>query len=166
MGNVYTYPNKLDDNLSSKIESGKSFVISTGDLAGTAGTEVPRILIRNPLGSGKKLKIYKVEEQTNVSTGNAMYRYYKDSIITLNGTPFTISNSIINNTSSAMQAFLNPTASNNGTRLTTTIAGQMETLIREDEWLWILPENSFILINVRTNAAATTWCLNVYWIEE
>lgn len=153
-------------SLSEKINQGKGFCISTGDLAGTAGTEAARVLIKNPSGSGKTLKVVKIEEQCNTSTGNVMYRYYYTPVVTNNGTPMSCNNIRLGGANSSCLAFINPTTSSFGIRLNSTISGQMSTLIRESEYLYILPENSQLLINVRTNAIGTTWCINVYWIEE
>ena len=144
---------------------GRTFVISSSDLAGTAGTEIPRILIRNPVNSGKTLKIFKIEESVNTGTGNAMFRYYKNPTISVVGTLLNPANLNLNTHTSSMTSYLNPTISNNGTRMMQTIAGQMYTLTKQSNYLWILNEGVDLLINVRTNAAGTTWNINLYYAE-
>jgi hypothetical protein len=154
--------------MNSVVLEGNCFIITTSDLLGTSSAEIPRVLLRNPSNSDKKIFIFRVEEQCNTSTGNAMYRYYKRPTVTSEGTPLTINNlSIGNSATSVSLAYLNPTASLYGTKLMNTIVSQMSTLVRErSSPLLVLYPGEDLLINVRANSGTTTWCINLYWKEE
>lgn len=154
-------------DIRSKIEEGKAFILTTGDLGGTAGTEVPRVLFTNPINSGKLLKIFRIEEGTYTSTGNSIFRYYLSPTVTNTTTILNPTALLLNSgKTSSVLAYLNPTVSDNGTKIHNPIAGQMTINSRQMEYLWIIPPGTSILINVRTNAGTTTWGISIYWVEE
>lgn len=147
------------------IEDGRAFVLSTTDLQNPSSAEVSKILLRNPIGSGKRMKVFKIEEMTTTSTGNVSFRYYRGSTVTSDGTPMAKVNLLSSGLLSVMEAFISPTVSVNGTHIYRTIIGVANTLTRQGEWLFILNEGDEIVINIRTNTAATFYNYNMWWVE-
>src|SRR5688572_21991043 len=100
--------------LHDEVEEGDCYIINTNDMGGTTG-EVPRLLLTNPSTSKRRLRIYKIKEGVTTSTGNCIFRYYKNPTVTSNGTPMTINNLLIKSDapSSSMLAYVSPTISDN-----------------------------------------------------
>ncbi len=148
--------------------SNKAFICTTFDLSSNPTGENPKVLIKNPIGSGKRMKIFKFALTTNVSSNNNSFRFYLNPTVTANGTPL-VSNSLnytASPTISAMQLFSVPTISNNGTILMNFIVGATSTLLVPFEKELIIDEGKQLLINVRPNTTGVTFTVVVFWIEE
>lgn len=151
------------------VDNGNCFQVHTGDRAGTAGTHVARLLLRNPINSSKFMRILFFNEGCFTSTGNVIYRYFRNPQINSNGTSMTAESKIIGNSrqSSKMTAFSDPVVAANGTLIDSSIASQM-SVNRNDgggSYVYILEPGADLLVTVRTNAAATTWGIGCHWSE-
>lgn len=160
----------VDSSIEEKVLNNLVFVCTTNDLTSgaTGGAETPRLLISNPTGSGKKMKIFLMTLGTNISTNNNILRLYRNPVITANGTPLVPQNFHLAASVpvSSMQLFSVPTASNNGNLMLNYIAGPTSTNPIDFQHKMIIEEGQKLLIAVRPNTTAVTYSINVYWVEE
>lgn len=100
-------------------EEGKTFNISTGAENSRSRAQSPYVLIRNPAGSKKILKLDQILFGAP-NSGWVIYRIYATPTITAVGTLLTPVGARQNNQSSPVcEIRLNPSASNNGTEFMT-----------------------------------------------
>lgn len=115
------------DASASLADSDKIFQISETITITGGGTENNFLLIRNPSGSGKRIKIIDITIGfTNTVSVLAIFKLYASPTITANGTAITIKPGRIGSgvPSSAMNAYSTPTISARGSQyLAFTVAG-------------------------------------------
>jgi hypothetical protein len=156
------------------VAAGKGFSVVSEVLPGAA-TETPVFLIKNPVGSGKKMKvsllIFGISPSVGSATGNTdLFRLYADPTITTNGTALTINNldTQTGPPASAMTAFSSPTVTANGTKLGTyCVSSQAGSLT--------IPQNASRVLDVGHNwlitqvgivNGAATGIIQLEWIED
>lgn len=144
--------------------------ITTLEYTITASTESPVLLIKNPSGSGKILKLQKIE-LANIHTVSSFIRFrlYKAPTITTNGTALTISSTNVGGSgSTVMQAYSAPTISANGTRLATWatpggVSAVTSVNVRDADI--ILQANQNLLITGHGDGTNRVAVINILWSE-
>lgn len=150
--------------ISSRAASQQMFSVQTA-LTNIGTTETAFVLVKNPNGSGKTLRITRVFLSTS---GSGTIRLYHTPTITSNGSTLAINNRYIKTspTATVMTAFTSPTISVNGTimflALTTTQLGTFQVFDDQD---LILDPNFNILITVQNGANNTPTAVGIEWAE-
>lgn len=157
------------------VENSKGFSV-VSEVLPLAATETAVFLVKNPSGSGKKLKLnlmlLGLLQSVGSATGNQdAFRLYLDPTITANGTALTINNlySQTGAPATVMTAFFSPTVTANGTKLGTyavstqgngtAIVPQAGTRILDPNHNWLITQTGIV------NGAATG-IVQMEWIEE
>lgn len=165
-----------------KVSANKVFTVSTGESAvSLENTEVNQLLIANPTGSGKTLKIYFVSVLSNViapiisyfnggeglssfsiTTPINLFKIYVSPTITSNGTlltPISMQQQTVM-PASGMSAYKTPSASNRGNLLTAFTSS-----ISFGNNLYLNPGQK-ILVTSKANTVSLTNSINCFWVEE
>lgn len=148
--------------------TGKGFVTTTNNtlVAGTA--EVPFMLIRNPVASGKTMRLYLIISQMNETGGGTprdVIRMYRDPTVTGAGTGLGIVNLLKSGGASVGTASKAPTVSANGTLMSTHMASQISPHL----YLYLgqnIQASEDLLITAKSNATNQELIITVYWVEE
>jgi hypothetical protein len=168
-GSIYT-----GTTLELDVATGKGFGTVSEVLPVSAG-ETPVFLIKNPNGSGKKLKvsllILGISPSVGSATGNTdLFRLYADPTITTNGTALTISNldTQTGPPTSVMTAFFSPTVSANGTKLGTyCVSSQSGSLVVPQNAGRVLDANhNWLITQIGVVNGAATGVIQLEWIED
>jgi len=144
------------------------FVCSTGELSsGAIGENPQRLLIKNPVGSDKTMKIYKFIITTNVSSSSNIFNFYINPIITDDGEallilPLNLDDAV---KPSLMEFFKVPATSDDGKLLMSCIVGPTSTLILPLDKEILVPAGKTLLINVSPSAEGATFSINTFYVE-
>ncbi len=144
-----------------------TFAATTGDVAGVASVHLPFFQLKNPAGSGKRLRLKTLWLATCVSTNNNIFKGYIRPDVSLSGTLLGIVNAhvAVPLVVSAALVFLKPTATVLASnQLFTVCVGPTSTLPMITPW--ILEPGEDFLITCRNNAANTTAAVTAQWSEE
>jgi len=157
---------KTSDLWQARVESGNAYVTTTNFINFTTSNETDYLLLKNPSGSNKILKIKKFD--LGVDFNNAppsVYRIYRDPTITANGTALTISNIRKSGSVSIASAFRSPTISARGTLLVAqSFLGGTPT--NEHNLGFIIEAGENILITMDNGATNVDTCVTTYWSED
>jgi len=146
----------------------KAFVVTTNLITIPTNAETPFLLIKNPTGSGKILRIFEITVGLLFNNQNGIFRIYKNPTIISDGLSLSISNNRIysGSISSNMQAFSLPTTSLNGTMLSGFPIQQNSSMQRLPVLATlILNEQNNILITIDNAANNMPSIINTNWLE-
>ena len=165
MADLPTYSEE-DLNLA---EANKLFTLNH-EVGNIADVEVPFILIRNPSGSGKTIRLKRIVLMNNhTSTSWVKFRIYIAPTVTATGTSLPIAcTNIGSGAASAMQAFSAPTVSANGTlvlRLACPAAITAPATVLSTEFDYIVDANIDVLVTVQADGNNRVPAINVVWAE-
>lgn len=145
----------------------KVFSLSVNVNQATSGTNNPLLLIKNPIGSGVVLYLYRVQLGVNVANVTSNFLISADPTVTANGTPVSSTSNNVGGGSpaSAMESYSLPTISSIGTqRLATYTYGQNSNSIDslQDFSIHVAAGHSVLLTgnptsNNRQAALTLTW---------
>lgn len=159
----------MEDLELSRFWPATGFCVSTNDISSGAvgGAETPQFLLKNPVGSGKVLRLTRLVLCTNVSTNNNIFRLYQNPTITGPGTvlPIVPAWSKSYPSLSAMLAYKVPTVSANGILLSNFCVGPTSSLMIGLDPYFLFEEGKSLLIGVRPNTTGVTFNVNAYWQE-
>jgi len=135
---------------------------------GTAGTETPVMLIRNP-SPGSTLTVYMNTLSVNneVKTQTAKVRIYKAPTVSVTGTPVTPANFKLGSVvTSVITPFSGPTITSNGTQLFIFATGANQNDLRRSfEFAIIIPPGEDLLLTGEGSNNNTLVDLEVEWAE-
>jgi len=153
------------DNEQIETRDGKAFSAATNLVAIVGTGETDFYLLKNPTGSGKKLRLLLFTG--NIEGGGvgqvSNFRIYKNPTITTNGTALTIVNKdFTSSTATVMQAFSAPTISARGTLLDVRTAASPTDFSFD----LILGEGHSVLVSVDATLNNTLHSATAVWVEE
>jgi hypothetical protein len=159
-----------------KVDFGKYFLASTDLQNITVTTETRFLLLRNPTGSGKVVKIDKLWLISYASTAgnnsnNTIFRFYKNPTFTGTGggTSMTVTGAKTTgqNANSALLAYLPTTVTANGTlfQLHRVNSSQLEQVVDLKGSFWI-EENQSLLITAQILNATNNSAVSLQFWEE
>ncbi len=152
------------------VAAGKAFLL-TSDLITVSGTAaVPFFLLRNPVASGKTIKIKKISYNliASITSDSGIYRVYRDCTITTNGTAKTPVKMVKSQANSAvLLSGTAPTVSANGTLLfnnATTSGGSFNII--DDDLTWYIEQGENIYFTLQPAVTGKQHGINIWFIEE
>lgn len=146
---------------------GKGYVLSVPITAIAGTTETNFLLVRNPAGSGKLVRIY---EQFYGMQGSALrasvFQFYVGAVVTIPGTPITISKTRPTvGGASACSAFLLPTTTSRGTLLAVVNSVGGYTFVRQLNLSRFIEPGTDLLVTVTPTNAGTPHFFTMTWGE-
>lgn len=146
--------------------AGTGYAVTTNSLNILGVAEVAFMLIKNPSGSGKNIRVYEIKFGIDGNVNDpSIYRVYRDPTITTNGTAITIRNRRKSGAASAMEAYTAPTVSANGSLLD----GETFTSIEGHDFQdlgWFIEPGEDILITIDPTLTNLSHIISLEWIEE
>jgi len=144
---------------------GKAYVVTTNVITIAGTSETAFLLLKNPSGSGKTIRIQKIlfgmEGIISIST----YRIYRDPTITANGTVLTPINLLKGGSYGVLSVFRAPTITGNGTLMVVDTFTPHSPDYDLDLGFLISP-NENILITIDPTTANLLHMATVYYMEE
>lgn len=162
MADVPVYAND-DSNLA---DAGKMFSTNF-EVTGIGATQIPLVLFRNPSGSGKLVKLYRLT-LSNLHTVNSFIRVraYVAPTVTSDGTSNGVGCTLIGGAAPAAVAFTSPTVSANGTRVTQYVVPAFAAPTQiEINFIYILPANTQMLITGEADGTNRILGGSLIWAE-
>jgi hypothetical protein len=157
------------DYWTESVELGKGFVVTTNYISISGTTETNFLLLHNPTGSAKLVRIHEIymSVAATVTGDNARVRCYRDPTVTANGTALTIRplKKTGNNAVSTL-AYTAPTTSSLGTLMWTKTLTQafMETMHLEESFY--IQANERLLITIQPANTGKNHAVTVFFMEE
>ncbi len=143
---------------------GKAYVVTTNVITIAGTSETAFLLLKNPSGSGKTIRIQKIlfgmEGIISIST----YRIYRDPTITANGTVLTPINLLKGGSYGVLSVFRAPTITGNGTLMVVDTFTPHSPDYDLDLGFLISP-NENILITIDPTTANLLHMATVYYME-
>lgn len=130
-------------------------------------TEIPVVLFRNPVSSGKTVKLIRlVFSNAHTVTSFIRLRGYVAPTVTSDGTALTEGCTFLGGAAGVATGFTSPTVSANGARLAqwTAAAFDQPTQINLDLY-FILPENTTILLTAQADGTNRVLVGSLIWAE-
>lgn len=152
-------PSLVTDALADRV-----FSTTTGDVGGTSGIHLPFFLLKNPVNSGKILRVTSLLLSTCISTNNNIFKGYMSAVVTADGTPLSVVGSKTPTAVATAQAFLKPTLSAQSNSNFTACVGPTSAFSIPGP-LIILPGNLY-LVTCRNNTTGVTASVTANWVEE
>lgn len=162
MADVPIYSN--DD---SNLADAQKVFITNFEVTGIGTTEVAAVLFRNPTGSGKLVKLYRLT-MSNLHTVSSFIRVraYGAPTVTSDGTGLTESCTYFGGAAPSSEAFSSPTVSSNGMRLAQWVVPAFSNaLIIPLDFQIILPANSEILVTAQADGTNRILGGSLIWAE-
>lgn len=162
MADVPVYVND-DSNLA---DAQKMFVTNF-EVSGIGTTEVPVALFRNPSGSGKTVKLFRLT-MSNLHTVNSFIRVraYGAPTVTADGTALTESCTSFGGSAPSAETFSSPTVSANGSRLAQWVVSAFQNaLVVQLDYIFILPANTQVLITGQADGTGRVLGASIIWAE-
>ncbi len=148
--------------------SDKVFSVSTNIFPVADGAERSLMLVKNPAGSGKKLKIFSISyTEVQISSARITFRTYANPTVSANGMALTPVNFHVKSTpiTSVMQFYKSPTITADGSLMDAREAGQSFTANLELNNQIILDEGQSLLITGLSNNSPDAE-VTISYIEE
>lgn len=150
--------------------NGRIYSVSTQVNCPSNGVETSLLLIRNPIGSGKKIYLTDSIFHSNTAAQAVRAGLYYSPTILLEGVPETISNHKVaaGVPASSMTAFTVPTTTSNGTRLRqfNTGQGNQSASIQIDWRMAVIVDPGFdLLITGTPSANNVPLTISLSWLE-
>jgi len=148
-----------------RTDEGQAFFTTTNIIAIIGTGENDFFLLKNPVGSGKTLRVYTIVG--NIEGGGvgqvSTFRIYKNPTVTANGTAVTLTNKkFTGGNATVMQAFSAPTISARGT----LIRAQTAASPTDFKFDMLLSEGDAVLVTVDPTLNNTLHSVMVDWAEE
>ncbi len=152
-----------------RTDLGQVFSLAVDVSLATSGVRNPAILLKNPTGSGKRIRIVRLNVHATAADSGIIWRLFVDPTITINGTTQTPVNLNIgggSNPATVVTIFTLPTVSANGTRFFGYLSGQNSnsTEIVGDA-IVVLNPNHNLLITGEPTINAQNSVITLYWEE-
>jgi len=154
--------------------SHKMWVVDTGRVVGGSGdatfdtTDTALLLIKNPVGSGKSLKLFSRTYGVNVVNVMARFRLFVDPTLTADGTALPIIGARQTMSGRTVaSAFKSPGVSSLGSLVDTFVVGQNNSgqVIFENLTVWLEPGHNWI-IGVTASSNSRPVDIALKWVEE
>lgn len=153
--------------ISQLVAQGKSFIVATSLNTASAGVDNPLVLIRNPIGSGKTLYLYRLIVGNLITNVQCDYRIHHTPTIISNGTAFTPTNALIGNSNtSVFNVYTLSTVSSTGTRLGSLNYGQnSNSLDYLGDFSIQLPPGKDFLLTGNPSSNNRISAITIVWVE-
>lgn len=148
-------------------DNDKSFSVSASINQTSGGADNPLILIRNPVGSGKRMYIRTLSYGIPVANVFGTMKLFANPTITANGAALTIANGQLGSAvASSMLATSLPTIAADGTQLRSTTYGQnSDAIIVDINGRIVVPPGNNLLITGNPASNNRIAALSLTWIE-
>lgn len=158
-----------DAGIQQLVDTNQMYCIAVDLNMASSSTDNPLILLRNPLGSGKKIYIFKIQAGTTVTNVSVEFKVFGNPTVTSNGTSITAVSRNIGGGAPTATALVTsiPTISANGSGMSNLSQGQNSTplFFGEDFSMEIQPGSSLLFTGSPSsnnrNAAIT-----FIWLEK
>lgn len=156
------------DGIAQYVEAGKVFsAVATANMA-SANADNPLLLLRNPIGSGKKLYIFQINAGIATKNEYATFRIFISPTVTVVGTALPIVNNYVNAITPASVALATalPTVSSIGSQIRNFNNGQNANGVSLiDSNSAVLAEGGSLLITGAPSTNNRSSELTLIWIE-
>ena len=162
MSDIPVYAND-DSNLA---DAQKMFVTNF-EVSAIGTTEIPVALFRNPSGSGKAVKLFRLT-MSNLHTVTSFIRVraYGAPTVTADGTALTESCTFFGGSAPVVESFSSPTVSANGSRIAQWVVPAFSNaLIIPLDYMFILPANTQILLTAQADGTNRVLGGSIIWAE-
>ena len=148
------------------VKNKKAFTITTDLVSVPTNTEYPILLLKNPTTAEQRIMITHFKFGTDSSNVRSLVRVYFNPTITADGTSVDIANTYVetNQKASDMQAFSQPTISDNGSVLNLDISPSDSPSKGLNRLYFVEPGNE-ILITIENSSPNAKTFADIYWIE-
>jgi hypothetical protein len=151
------------------VDLGQSFGLAFDFSLPSAGTFNPVLLLKNPVESGKRIRVTRINVGLTVANVSGIWRVFVNPTTTANGTAITPANLNVGNVSNPAtiaQTFTTPTVTANGTSLFRYESGQNmnSTEIIGDALFVLNPGNTMLLTGDPLSNNRNT-VITIYWTE-
>lgn len=162
MADVPVYVN--DD---SNIADAQKLFTTNFEVSSIGTTEIPVALFRNPSGSGKLVKLYRLTvSNMHTVTSFIRVRAYIAPTVTADGTSLTGACTYIGGAAPTSVAFSSPTVSANGSRVAQYVVPAFSNaLIIPLEYKFIIPANTEMLITGQADGTNRVLGGSLLWAE-
>lgn len=133
---------------------GRAWLASTDIISSGSTAETPLLLIRNPVSSGRTMKVSKIILGSPLG-GTISYRFYLNPTVTANGTTLTpVGKKQVGMATPVTLFSTLPTVSANGTffGMNAVDSGSQDLVVPYENGLWLEPNNA-ILVTVKQSTA-------------
>lgn len=155
------------NNDDSNLADAQKVFITNFEVTGIGTTEVAAILFRNPTGSDKLVKLYRLT-MSNLHTVSSFIRVraYGAPTVTSDGTGLTESCTYFGGAAPSSVAFSSPTVSSNGLRLSQWVVPAFSNaLIIPLDFQIILPANTEIILTAQADGTNRILGGSLIWAE-
>jgi hypothetical protein len=151
------------------VDLGQSFGLAFDFSLPTAGTFNPVLLLKNPIGSGKRIRITRLNVGLTIANVSGIWRVFANPTVSANGTaisPVNLNVGGASNPATISQTFTTPTITANGASLFRYESGQNmnSTEVIGDALFVINPGNVMLLTGDPLSNNRNT-VITVYWTE-
>lgn len=150
------------------VAAGYGFAANRGTFSTGVVTEFPVFLLRNPVGSGRQVCIFRIFMAATTSANATLFNFYSAPTVTTNGTTITPRNLLMGSTTITPVALVtsNPTISANGNSLWPIFCqGQTPTTVFNLPELLIMPAGQTMLVTATQGLAGIINTFAIMWIE-
>jgi len=145
---------------------GQSFQYNTTFNTISGSSETDYVLFRNPVGSGKIIRIHDLDYTYNKGAGISIFRVYINPTVTSVGTPITINKKRVGSTVAPIAlAYLTPTISARGINYRSFGQSAVSTFELECHLSFILPAGTDLLVTIQPAANNTDHAVFSDWSE-
>lgn len=151
-----------------EVNAGYGFVANRGTFSTGLITEFPFFLLRNPVGSGRQVCIFRILLAATSSANATFFTFYYAPTITANGATITPRNLLIGSATISPVALTtsNPTISANGTSLFNIFCqGQATTTKLDLPELLIVPAGQTLLVTALQGLVGINNTFSIMWVE-
>lgn len=162
MADVPIYSN--DD---SNLADAQKMFSANFEVSAIGTTEIPVALFRNPSGSGKTVKLFRLT-MSNLHTVTSFIRVraYGAPTVTSDGTALTESCTFFGGSAPSSEMFSSPTISSNGSRISQwVIPAFSNALIIPLDFMFILPANTQLLLTAQADGTNRVIGASLIWAE-
>ena len=155
-------------NIVQELADANKMFLTTYTKTAIGTSELATVLLRNPNGSGKTLKLYQMTFSNLSGTSGQLVtiKGYAAPTITATGTALTIGCTHVGAATTAVQAFGTPTASANGTQIATWISPSLNNPFTIPlELIVQIGANTDLLLTTTADGTNRSLSMNVIWAE-
>lgn len=146
---------------------GRGYAATTNVLTLATNPEQTFVLFKNPSGSGKLVRVWRIIFGTSSNKPN-VFRIYRNATVTAVGTALAVNNLKLGGTANSGLVYKIPTTTSFGTLLTPIIllgspAGS--TLVVDFDLSGYITANENLLITIDPTDISLSFFVTVYWVE-
>jgi hypothetical protein len=154
-------------NDDSNLADAQRMFVTNFEVSSIGTTEIPVALFRNPSGSAKLVKLFRLT-MSNLHTVSSFIRVraYGAPTVTSDGTALTESCTYFGGSAPVSETFSSPTVSSNGLRLSQWVVPAFSNaLIISLDFMFILPANTQIILTAQADGTNRVLGASIIWAE-